>query len=154
MALTLERIEAIAAAQGKLLRIQAPRRLGLWNLRVAVARPRPGQGPLLLGDLKGWAMPTASGLHLDTLRIQGQETVGVGELIWAATFAWAVFLEGYVTAVIGWLPRLLFGTAALTILFAPTSHPVWWGGCAAFAALLAWTLYGGGRRVPGASGVR
>jgi hypothetical protein len=38
LALTLERIEAIAAAQGKLLRIQAPRRLGLWNLRVAVAR--------------------------------------------------------------------------------------------------------------------
>ena len=90
MALTLEHIEASAAAQGKLLRIQAPRRLGLWNLRVAVARPRPGQGPLLLGDLKGWAMPTASGLHLDTLRIQGQETAGVGELIWAATFAWAL----------------------------------------------------------------
>ena len=90
MALTLERIEAIAAAQGKLLRIQAPRRLGLWNLRVAVARPRPGQGPLLLGDLKGWAMPTQSGLHLDTLRVQGQETAGVGELVWAATFAWAL----------------------------------------------------------------
>jgi hypothetical protein len=90
LALTLELIEASAAAQGKLLRIQAPRRLGLWNLRVAVARPRPGQGPLLLGDLKGWAMPTASGLHLDTLRIQGQETAGVGELIWAATFAWAL----------------------------------------------------------------
>ncbi|MCE2838837.1 MAG: hypothetical protein LW834_18100 [Cyanobium sp. 49614_E6] len=90
MALTLERIEAIAAAQAKLLRIQAPRRLGLWNLRVVVARPRPGQGPLLLGDLKGWAMPTAAGLHLDTLRIQGQETAGVGDLIWAATFAWAL----------------------------------------------------------------
>ena len=90
MALTLERIEAIAADQGKLLRIQAPRRLGLWNLRVAVARPRSGQGPLLLGDLKGWAMPTASGLHLDTLRVQGQETAGVGELVWAATFAWAL----------------------------------------------------------------
>jgi hypothetical protein len=35
-------------------------------------------------------MPTAAGLHLDTLRIQGQETAGVGELIWAATFAWAL----------------------------------------------------------------
>lgn len=90
MALTLERIEAIAAAHGMLLRIQAPRRLGLWSLRVAVARPRAGQGPLLLGDLKGWAMPTASGLHLDTLRVQGQETAGVGELVWAATFAWAL----------------------------------------------------------------
>jgi len=90
LALTLERIEAIAAAQGRLLRIQAPRRLGLWSLRVAVALPRPGQGPLLLGDLKGWAMPTESGLHLDTLRVQGQKTAGVGELVWAATFAWAL----------------------------------------------------------------
>lgn len=90
MALTLERIEAMAANQGRLLRIQAPRRLGLWNLRVAVARPRPGQGPLLLGDLKGWAIPRESGLHLDTMRVQGQETGGVGELLWAATFAWAL----------------------------------------------------------------
>jgi hypothetical protein len=90
LALTLERIEAIAAAQGRLLRIQAPRRLGLWSLRVAVARARPGQAPLLLGDLKGWAFPRESGLHLDTMRVQGQETGGVGELLWAATFAWAL----------------------------------------------------------------
>ena len=90
MTLTLERIEAIAATQGRLLRIQAPRRLGLWSLRVAVARPRPGLAPLLLGDLKGWALPTESGLHLDTMRVQGQETEGVGDLVWAATFAWAL----------------------------------------------------------------
>ncbi len=90
MALTLERIEAIAAAQGMLLRIQAPRRLGMWSLRVVVARPRPDESPLLLGDLKGWAIPTQSGLHLDTLRVHGQETAGVGELVWAATFAWAL----------------------------------------------------------------
>jgi len=90
LAFTLERIEAIAAAQGRLLRIQAPRRLGLWSLRVAVARARPGQGPLLLGDLKGWAFPRESGLHLDTIRVQGQEIGGVGELLWAATFAWAL----------------------------------------------------------------
>jgi hypothetical protein len=90
LTLTLERIEAIAAAQGRLLRIQAPRRLGLWSLRVAVARPRPGQGPLLLGDLKGWALPTEPGLHLDTMRVQGQAKAGVGELVWAATFAWAL----------------------------------------------------------------
>jgi len=90
LALTLERIEAIATAQGRLLRIQAPQRLGLWSLRVVVARPRPGQGPLLLGVLKGWALPSESGLHLDTLRVQGQETEGVGDLVWAATFAWAL----------------------------------------------------------------
>jgi TRAP transporter 4TM/12TM fusion protein len=58
----------------------------------------------------------------------------------AATFAWAVFLEGYVRGAIGWLPRLLFGAAALTILFVPTGHAAWWGGCAGFAVLLAWAM--------------
>jgi hypothetical protein len=88
--LTLAGIESMAAAQGRLLRILAPRRLGLWSLRIAVARPRPSQSPLLLGDLKGWAVPTPAGLHLDTMRVQGDNTAGVGDLIWAATFAWAL----------------------------------------------------------------
>jgi len=58
----------------------------------------------------------------------------------AATFAWAVFLEGYVTSPIGWLERLAFCAVALAIIFAPTGHPWWWGGCAVFAALMGWTL--------------
>lgn len=90
MDLTLAGIESIAASQGRLLRIRAPRRLGLWSLRIAVAQPRPSQSPLLLGDLKGWALPTPAGLHLDTMRVQGPNTAGVGDLIWAATFAWAL----------------------------------------------------------------
>ncbi len=88
--LSLEGIEARAAQRGLLLRLRAPRRLGLWGLQVVVARPRPGQAPLLLGELKGWAIPTAAGLHLDTLRVQGEATFGVGALIWAASFAWAL----------------------------------------------------------------
>jgi TRAP transporter 4TM/12TM fusion protein len=56
----------------------------------------------------------------------------------AATFAWAVFLEGYLGGPVAWLPRGLFCAAALTIIFAPTGHPVWWAGCAGLAALIGW----------------
>ena len=60
-----------------------------WSLRVGVARRQP-QGLLLLGELKGWALPLATGLRLDTMRVQGDDTAAVGALIWAATFAWAL----------------------------------------------------------------
>ena len=87
---SLAAIEQRAAAQDLLLRLQVRERLGLRTLRVVVARPRPGQPPLLLGELKGWALPTAKGLRLDTMRVQGADTAAVGPLIWAATFAWAL----------------------------------------------------------------
>jgi hypothetical protein len=83
-----------------LLRLQVTTRGPLTTLRVGVARRATGNdqarpGPLLLlGELKGWALPTSNGLRLDTMRVQGGgaagSTVGVGALIWAATFAWAL----------------------------------------------------------------
>jgi hypothetical protein len=88
--LHLEAIEARAARRGLRLRLRAPRTLGIWSLQVVVARLRPGPSPLLLGEMKGWALPTAAGLRLDTLRVQGDGSHGVGALIWAATFAWAL----------------------------------------------------------------
>lgn len=88
--LRLEALEARAAQRGLLLRLRAPHSLGIWSLQVVVARHRPTQPPLLLGEMKGWAIPTPAGLHLDTLRVQGDGTHGVGVLIWAATFAWAL----------------------------------------------------------------
>lgn len=86
--LTLANVEQRAASRELLLRLQVKDRLGVKGLRVVVARPRPQQAPLLLGELKGWALPTAEGLHLDTMRVDG--THGVGLLIWAAIFAWAL----------------------------------------------------------------
>ena len=83
-------LEAAARARALLLRLQVRELAGLRTLRVVVARPRPDQPPLLLGELKGWAMPLAAGLQLDTMRVQGPATQGVGPLIWAATFAWAL----------------------------------------------------------------
>lgn len=78
-----------------LLRLQVNRPLGLgWTLRVGVARPLSSEGRLgnllLLGELKGWALPSSAGLRLDTMRVQGEDTAAVGPLIVAATFAWAL----------------------------------------------------------------
>lgn len=87
---SLAAIEQLAAARGLLLRLQVRRVLAVTTLRVVVARPRPGQPPLLLGELKGWALPLPAGLQLDTMRVQGPQTQDVGALIWAATFAWAL----------------------------------------------------------------
>ncbi|MEB3168827.1 MAG: hypothetical protein VKK97_08860 [Synechococcaceae cyanobacterium] len=92
---TLQELNAEASRRNLLLRLQVGRPLGAaWTLRVGVARRRQegtGSGGLvLLGELKGWALPTAMGLRLDTLRVQGEHTAAVGPLICAATFAWAL----------------------------------------------------------------
>jgi hypothetical protein len=87
---TLAAIEQRAAGGNLLLRLRVQQLLGLRTLRVVVARPRPGESPLLLGELKGWALPTAAGLRLDTMRVPGTDTAAVGPLLWAATFAWAL----------------------------------------------------------------
>jgi hypothetical protein len=83
-------IERRAAASGRLLRLRVGGALGLRSLQVAVAAPLAEGRVRLLGELKGWALPTADGLRLDTMRVQGECSEGVGLLIWAATFAWAL----------------------------------------------------------------
>lgn len=87
---SLHDLEAAARARALLLRLQVRRVLAVTTLRVVVARPREGRPPLLLGELKGWALPLADGLQLDTMRVQGPHTQGVGPLIWCAVFAWAL----------------------------------------------------------------
>lgn len=105
---TLLELEAEARRRGLLLRLQVTRPLGLaWSLRLGVARRRSeseleqrragGAGAsalALLADLKGWALPTADGLRVDTLQVagreQGEADVGAGPLATAACFAWAL----------------------------------------------------------------
>ena len=88
--LNLEAVERRAAQRGLLLRLRVNQGFGLQGLRVVVARPQPGQAPLLLGELKAWTLPSPDGLQLDMMRVQGERSHGVGLLIWAATFAWAL----------------------------------------------------------------
>jgi hypothetical protein len=92
---SLRELEAVARSRSLLLRLQVRRPAQLaWTLRVAVARrsePADQASPLaLLGELKGWALPTAAGLRLDTMRVPADRSAVVGPLIWAATFAWAL----------------------------------------------------------------
>ena len=75
--LSLTEIEQRAAARGLLLRLQVKQLLAVTTLRVVVARPREGQPPLLLGELKGWALPLPGGLQLDTMRVQGRTPRGL-----------------------------------------------------------------------------
>ena len=85
----LEQLEAEARERGLLLRLQVGRPLGLWSLRLVVARQASSGSLLLLGEMKGWAYPSATGLQLDTMRVMPKAPAGVGDLIWAATMAWA-----------------------------------------------------------------
>jgi len=86
----LRAIEAEAAERGWKLRLAPSRRLGLWTLRAVVARPlAPGRAELL-GEIKGWAFPGARVVRLDTLRVQGPGSAGLGPLLLAAACAWAV----------------------------------------------------------------
>jgi len=86
---SLSELEQAARRGGLLLRLRAPRRLGIWSLQVGVARPLVEGRAELLAELRGWALPSAAGLQLDTLRVVGGPSL-VGPLIWAATFAWAL----------------------------------------------------------------
>jgi TRAP-type uncharacterized transport system fused permease subunit len=55
-----------------------------------------------------------------------------------ATFAWAVFLEGYLNGPVSRIERWLFCAASLAIIFPPTGT-FWWGaGTAGSTALVVW----------------
>jgi TRAP-type uncharacterized transport system fused permease subunit len=58
----------------------------------------------------------------------------------AATFSWAVFLEGYLNGAIGWPERLAHCAASLLVIFAPTGTAWWAGGCLAIALLVLWAM--------------
>jgi hypothetical protein len=57
---------------------------------MVVARPIDASRVQLLGEMKGWAYNAEKGLQLDTMRVIPSRSVGVGDLIWAATMAWAL----------------------------------------------------------------
>jgi hypothetical protein len=58
----------------------------------------------------------------------------------AATYGWAVMLQGYVTSPIKWPERALFGAASLTIIFGKTGTLTWAAGCALLFAMVVWAI--------------
>ena len=85
----LDQLEKEARRRDLLLRLQVGRPLGLWSLRLVVARSQ-SQRLQLLGEMKAWAYGAPRGLQLDTMRVLPGAPAGSGDLIWAATMAWAL----------------------------------------------------------------
>ncbi|MBL6797795.1 MAG: hypothetical protein ISQ53_03260 [Synechococcus sp. BS307-5m-G39] len=85
----LDQLEREACSRDLLLRLQVGRPLGLWSLRLVVARSS-GERLQLLGEMKAWAYGRTGGLQLDTLRVLPGAPGGCADLIWAATMAWAL----------------------------------------------------------------
>jgi len=86
----LSQLENEASERGLLLRLKVGRPLGLWALRLVVAKPLAAQRLQLLGEMKAWAYGAPAGLQLDTMRVHPSAPAGTGDLIWAATMAWVL----------------------------------------------------------------
>ena len=85
----LEQLESEAQQRGLILRLKVGRPLGLFTVRVVVGSATADGRLLLQGELKAWAYPAERGLQLDTMRVVPAAATGTGDLIWAATMAWA-----------------------------------------------------------------
>lgn len=85
----LERLESEAQQRGLILRLKVGRPLGLFSVRVVVGCATDDRRLLLQGEMKAWAYPAHRGLQLDTMRVLPTAASGTGDLIWAATMAWA-----------------------------------------------------------------
>ena len=86
----LNDLEVQARERGLLLRLKVGRPLGLWSLRLVVAEQLAADRLQLQGEMKAWAYGATTGLQLDTMRVRPQAPAGTGDLIWAATMAWAL----------------------------------------------------------------
>jgi len=83
-------LEKEASDMGLLLRIQVRRPLNIWSLRLVVAERTSKDKIQLWGEMKGWAYQSTNGLQLDTMKVGKNANCKVGDLIWAATMAWAL----------------------------------------------------------------
>ncbi len=83
-------LEKEASDRGLLLRIQVRRPLNIWSFKLVVGEITSKDKIQLLGEMKGWAYQHPKGLQLDTMKIGKNTYSKVGDLIWAATMAWAL----------------------------------------------------------------
>ena len=86
----LSLLEKEASDRGLLLRIQVRRPLNIWSIRLVVGEIISKNKIQLWGEMKGWAYQNTKGLQLDTMKVAKNAKSRVGDLIWAATMAWAL----------------------------------------------------------------
>ena len=83
-------LEKEASERGLLLRIQVRRPFNIWSFRLVVAEMTPKDKIQLWGEMKGWAYQNTKGLQLDIMKVGKNANSKVGDILWAATMAWAL----------------------------------------------------------------
>tara|TARA_B100000700_G_scaffold234265_1_gene259655 strand:- start:392 stop:892 length:501 start_codon:yes stop_codon:yes gene_type:complete len=86
----LNMLEKEASDRGLLLRIQVRRPLNIWSFRLVVGELTSKNKIQLWGEMKGWAYQNTKGLQLDTMKVDKNTNYKVGDILWAATMAWAL----------------------------------------------------------------
>ena len=86
----LTTLEKEASERGFLLRIQVRKPLNIWSFRLVVGETTSNDKIQLWGEMKGWAYQNTKGLQLDIMKVGKNANSKVGDMIWAATMAWAL----------------------------------------------------------------
>ena len=86
----LTTLEKEASERGLLLRIQVRRPFNIWSFRLVVGQITSKNKIQLWGEMKGWAYQNPKGLQLDIMKVGKNSNSRVGDIIWAATMAWAL----------------------------------------------------------------
>jgi len=86
----LTTLEKEASERGLLLRIQVRRPFNIWSFRLVVGQITSKNKIQLWGEMKGWAYQNPKGLQLDIMKVGKNSNSRVGDLVWAATMAWAL----------------------------------------------------------------
>ena len=86
----LTTLEKEASERGLLLRIQVRRPFNIWSFRLVVGQITSKNKIQLWGEMKGWAYQNPKGLQLDIMKVGKNANSSVGDMIWAATMAWAL----------------------------------------------------------------
>ncbi len=83
-------LEKEASDRGFLLRIQVRRPFNIWSFRIVLGEVTSKDKIQLWGEMKGWAYQNPNGLQLDIMKVSKNANSKVGDIIWAATMAWAL----------------------------------------------------------------
>ena len=87
---SLKLLEEEASDRGLLLRIQVRRPFNIWSFKLVVGEMITKERIQLWGEMKGWAYQDTKGLQLDIMKVGRNANSKVGDLLWAATMAWAL----------------------------------------------------------------
>ena len=83
-------LEKEASERGFLLRMQVRKPFNIWSFRLVVGEKTSKDKIQLWGEMKGWAYKNTKGLQLDIMKVGKNADSKIGDIVWAATMAWAL----------------------------------------------------------------